>query len=72
LAATRTVTLAVPGMTCAMCPITVRKALEKVDGVEHIASDVTDKTVTYDDAKIRPDALTYATANSGYPSTIKH
>ncbi len=26
-AATQTVTLAVPGMTCAACPITVKKAL---------------------------------------------
>lgn len=32
-AATQTVTLAVPGMTCAACPITVKKALSKVEGV---------------------------------------
>ncbi|WP_049307444.1 cation transporter, partial [Pseudomonas aeruginosa] len=32
-AATQTVTLAVPGMTCAACPITVKKALTKVEGV---------------------------------------
>ena len=32
-AAVKTVTLAVPGMTCAACPITVKKALTKVDGV---------------------------------------
>lgn len=32
-AATQTVTLAVPGMTCAACPITVKTALTKVDGV---------------------------------------
>ena len=31
-AATQTVTLAVPGMTCAACPITVKKALSKVEG----------------------------------------
>ncbi|EKH5750464.1 cation transporter, partial [Pseudomonas aeruginosa] len=31
-AATKTVTLSVPGMTCAACPITVKKALTKVDG----------------------------------------
>lgn len=29
----QTVTLNVENMTCAMCPITVRKALEKVPGV---------------------------------------
>ena len=32
-AATKTVTLSVPGMTCAACPITVKKALTK-DGVQ--------------------------------------
>ncbi|AXL64467.1 TPA: mercuric transport protein periplasmic component, partial [Escherichia coli] len=29
-AATQTVTLSVPGMTCASCPITVKHALSKV------------------------------------------
>ena len=32
-AATKTVTLSVPSMTCATCPITVKKALTKVEGV---------------------------------------
>jgi len=32
-AATQTVTLSVPGMTCAACPITVKKAISKVEGV---------------------------------------
>ena len=36
LAATQTVTLAVPGMTCAACPITVKKALSKVEGVSKV------------------------------------
>ncbi|ECC6429650.1 mercury resistance system periplasmic binding protein MerP, partial [Escherichia coli] len=35
-AATQTVTLAVPGMTCAACPITVKKALSKVEGVSKV------------------------------------
>ena len=35
-AVTQTVTLSVPGMTCASCPITVKKALNKVEGVESI------------------------------------
>ncbi|MDE1978308.1 MAG: cation transporter, partial [Betaproteobacteria bacterium] len=33
-AAEQTVTLAVPGMTCGVCPITVHKALTAVPGVE--------------------------------------
>jgi len=32
-AATKTVTLSVPSMTCATCPITVREALSRVEGV---------------------------------------
>jgi|HubBroStandDraft_4_1064222.scaffolds.fasta_scaffold475628_2 mercuric transport protein len=32
-ASSKTVTLNVSGMTCAVCPITVKKALEKVEGV---------------------------------------
>ena len=72
-AAPRTVKLAVPGMTCATCPITVKKALTKVEGV--IEAKVTwepkEAVVTYDDAKTTPAALTKATENAGYPSTVK-
>ena len=35
-AATETTTLKVPGMTCPVCPITVKKALQKVPGVSRI------------------------------------
>ncbi len=40
-AATQTVTLSVPGMTCSACPITVKKAISKVDGVSKV--DVTSR-----------------------------
>lgn len=39
-AATQTVTLSVSGMTCATCPITVKKALNKIEGVENIEVNV--------------------------------
>ncbi|AJZ56036.1 mercury resistance system periplasmic binding protein MerP [Paraburkholderia fungorum] len=72
-AATQTVTLAVPGMTCAACPITVKKALSKVQGV--IRTDVNfdrrEAVVTFDEAKTSIAALTRATANAGYPSSVK-
>ncbi len=35
-AATRTVTLDVPGMTCPTCPITIKKALNRVSGVSRV------------------------------------
>lgn len=72
-AATRTVTLSVPGMTCVTCPITVKKALTQVPGVQQ--ADVTfakrEAVVTFDDAKTTVATLTEATKNAGYPSTVK-
>lgn len=70
-AATRTATLSVPGMTCAACPVTVKKALSKVAGVEktEILVDKRQAVVTYDDARTGPAALIKATTDAGYPST---
>ena len=69
----KTVTLDVQNMTCGLCPITVKKALTKVEGV--IEAKVTwepkEAVVTYDDTKTTPAALTKATENAGYPSTVK-
>lgn len=72
-AAPKTVTLSVPGMTCAACPITVKKALNKVEGVEKIEVNFEKKeaVVTFDDAKTKVKALLEATKNAGYPSSVK-
>lgn len=72
-AAERTVTLDVPGMYCEMCPVTVSKALKKVNGVERVKASYETKqaVVTFDDAKTSVEALQKATANAGYPSTPK-
>lgn len=69
----KVVTLDVPGMTCKFCPITIRKALQKVPGVIEAKSDYDTKTatVTFDPQKTSVEALTKATANTGYPSTVK-
>jgi len=73
LAATRTVTLDVQNMTCAVCPITVKKALEHVSGVQQVRVDYASKTATveFDDAAATADQLTEATKNAGYPSSVK-
>jgi mercuric ion binding protein len=73
LAATKTVTLSVPGMTCAACPITVKKALDKVEGVEKVEASYEKKeaVVTFDDAKTKVKDLMEATKNAGYPSAVK-
>lgn len=67
-----TVTLSVPGMTCAVCPITVRKALERVDGVATAKVDYESKTavVTFDDSLTSVQKLQEATSNVGYPSEV--
>lgn len=72
-AAQQTVTLAVPGMSCAACPITVKKALTQVDGVTRAEVDYATRqaVVSFDDAKTNVARLTRATADAGYPSTLK-
>ncbi|WP_035357725.1 mercury resistance system periplasmic binding protein MerP [Edaphobacter aggregans] len=69
-AATRTVTLDVPGMTCPTCPITIKKALNKVQGVSRVDVSFERKraVVTFDDAKTNVQALVKATTDSGFPS----
>jgi len=72
-AAIQTVTLSVPGMTCAACLITVKKALTQVEGVTktEVSFEKREAIVTFDDAKTNSEALTKATEDAGYPSTIK-
>ncbi len=69
----RTATLDVTNMDCAVCPITVRKALEKVPGVGSAKVDL--KThravVAFDPSKTTPEMLTKATTDAGFPSSIK-
>ena len=72
-AATKTVTLSVPGMTCAACPITVKKALSKVEGVSKVdvGFEKREAVVTFDNAKTSVPKLTKATEDAGYPSSVK-
>ena len=72
-AAAQTATLDVQNMTCSACPITVKKALTKVPGVTkaEVNFDKRQAVVTFDDARTNVEALTKATANAGYPATVK-
>jgi mercuric ion binding protein len=69
-AAPRQVTLTVPTMDCATCPVTIKVALMKVPGVSQAVVSYRHRTaqVTYDDAKTDVAALTRATDGVGYPS----
>ena len=70
----QTVTLDVQNMTCAVCPITVKKALERVPGVTDAKVDFDKKnaSVSFDPDKTSPAALTKGTADAGYPSSIRN
>lgn len=72
-AAPQTVTLSVPGMTCAACPLTVKQALGKVQGVTkaEVSYEKKQAVVSFDDSKTNVQVLTKATADAGFPSTAK-
>ncbi|MBK8174764.1 MAG: mercury resistance system periplasmic binding protein MerP [Rhodospirillales bacterium] len=72
-ASQKTVTLDVKNMTCELCPITVMKSLEKVPGVNAVKVDFDKKTATvsFEPDKVQPEALTEATTDAGYPSTVQ-
>jgi mercuric ion binding protein len=69
-----TVVLDVKNMTCAVCPITVKKALQKVPGVITAEVDLDKSTarVTFDHEKTSPFTLTKATSDAGYPSAVRN
>lgn len=73
VAAEKTVTPEVSGMVCPACPIAVKRALQKVDGV--LKADVSferkEAVVTFDDAKTNEQELLKATNNVGFPSEVK-
>lgn len=66
-------TLAVDGMTCPTCPITVKKSLQAIPGVTKVKVDYSTKqaVVEYDPKRTTPQALMQATTDAGYPSHIK-
>lgn len=74
LAATpQTAVLDVQNMTCGLCPVTVKKSLEKVAGVSQAQIDFAKKTATvsFDADKTNASALIKATTHAGFPSTVR-
>lgn len=70
--AQQTVTLSIPAMNCATCPITVKKALTRLEGVVTVKSELDRRqtTVVFDDARVNLAAITRATQEAGFPSTV--
>ena len=62
--------LDVQNMTCGLCPITVRMALERVPGVAEAKVDLDKKTVSvkFDADKTTVATLVKATTDAGFPS----
>ena len=71
-AAQKTVTLSIPAMNCAACPVTVKAALTKLDGIGSVSSNLKKRqaTVTFDDAKVNTARITQATKDAGFPATV--
>ena len=66
----RTVTFAIGNMTCALCPVTVKKAMERVAGVRSVAVDFRTKTATvvFDPSATSAADVAAAATNVGYPA----
>lgn len=73
MAVEQTVTFDVANMTCAVCPLTVKTAMQGVDGVvSAVVSGATNTAVVvYDDAKADANRIAQAATNAGYPATKK-
>lgn len=68
----KTVTLNIENMSCAMCTVTIKKALQNVEGVREVAVDYDSKTavVSFDSMKTDSAALIKATTDAGYPGSL--
>lgn len=69
----QTAILDVQNMTCSVCPITVKKSLQRVPGVTDAKIDLDRGTATvrFDTGKADVAALVKATTEAGFPSTAR-
>ncbi len=69
----QTTVLDVQNMNCGLCPVTVKKALEKVAGVSEVRIDFAKRmaTVAFDADKTTKIALIKATTDAGFPSAVR-
>jgi Cu+-exporting ATPase len=63
----------VEGMTCASCTLSVRTALEKLDGVKEakVSRPERQAVVVYDPAKVSPQQLVDAVNRLGYKASLR-
>lgn len=72
-AAVRTATFTVENMTCALCPVTVKAAMARVDGVRSVEIDFGAGTaaVVFDPSVTSVEAIAAASTNAGYPAAAR-
>tara|TARA_B100000282_G_scaffold198041_1_gene144786 strand:- start:174 stop:515 length:342 start_codon:yes stop_codon:yes gene_type:complete len=68
----QTANFAVENMTCATCPITVRRAMEGVAGVQGVTIDYETRTATaqFDPERTTTSAIAAASTEAGYPAIL--
>ena len=66
----QTTTFLIDKMTCAACPITVRKAMERVEGVKSVKVDFDAKTATvvFDPSTTTIEQIGSVSTKAGYPA----
>lgn len=67
-----TVAIPVAGMTCAACPVAVRTALKKIDGVESAdaSREKKEAVVVFDAGKAKPEQFVEAINKLGYRAGV--
>lgn len=72
LAAPRTVTLHITGMTCGGCVFGTKKVLTKLHGVTaaNVSYEKAEAVVTYDDEKVTVEQMIAAVATLGYKAAV--
>lgn len=68
-----TVVFEVDNMTCATCPIAVKAAMKRVEGVDRVEIDNETKqaSVTFDPGRTTTHAIAQASAQAGYPAVLR-
>lgn len=72
-AVARTRTFAIENITCALCPVTVKKAIEGVAGVKSVAADFDAETATvaFDPSVTDEAAIAAASTDAGYRASVE-
>jgi len=68
-----TVTFDVEKMTCATCPIAVRKAMQRIDGVKKVEVSLENESavVTYDPSVTTAAEIGQASTDVGFPAKAR-